>query len=153
MEIAMDSPSSRAGLLIRCGSVRHAGQTGSAKTMEGNLVSSEPTGKRTAQNMTAEQLLDTYLDWVLACGDIGSTKRGERKQNHVAGLREELLRRLKHTELAEQAKRTILAVGHRVAGPNHPGCAFSGCTCGAVENFKAEQCEFWRQVQALEVTK
>jgi hypothetical protein len=44
--------------------------------------------------------------------------------------------------MLEQAKKTISAVGHR----NH--CGFHGCTCGAVETFKIESSEFWRQVQA-----
>jgi hypothetical protein len=46
--------------------------------------------------------------------------------------------------LLQQAKKTIAAAGHQHA------CRFQGCTCGAVETFKAESLEFWRQVQAIE---
>ncbi len=46
--------------------------------------------------------------------------------------------------LIQQAKKTIAAVGHRQT------CGFSGCTCGAVNTFKVEQGEFWRQVRAFE---
>ncbi|HEV7522976.1 MAG TPA: hypothetical protein VGP89_17880 [Candidatus Angelobacter sp.] len=46
--------------------------------------------------------------------------------------------------LLQQAKKTIGAAGHRQT------CGFHGCTCGAVEAFKSESIEFWRQVQAIE---
>lgn len=72
--------------------------------------------------------------------------------------REELLEYLalnfevaeKTYNLIQQAKKAILAAGHRVRSETHPGCNFSGCTCGAVETFKVESGEFWRQVQQLE---
>lgn len=47
-------------------------------------------------------------------------------------------------ELLQQAKKTVAAVGHLQA------CGFTACTCGAVDKFKLESLEFWRQVQAIE---
>lgn len=46
--------------------------------------------------------------------------------------------------LLQQAKKTISAVGHLQT------CGFTGCTCGAINAFKIESLEFWRQVQAIE---
>jgi hypothetical protein len=49
----------------------------------------------------------------------------------------------KLTEIIEQAKKAIAAVGHRRS------CDFSACTCGSVENFKVESAEFWRLIREL----
>lgn len=46
--------------------------------------------------------------------------------------------------LIQQAKKAVAAVGHK------QGCAFSGCTCQAVETFKIESAEFWRQIREFE---
>lgn len=46
--------------------------------------------------------------------------------------------------LIQQAKKAISAAGHRTS------CGFHACTCGAVETFKIESGEFWRQMQAFE---
>ncbi len=45
----------------------------------------------------------------------------------------------------EQAARALNAGGHRVT----PLCSFIACTCRAVEKFRVERGEFFRQYQAI----
>lgn len=56
---------------------------------------------------------------------------------------ESLTKRLAEAEKAlEQAAKTLNAGGHRTT------CGFSGCTCGAVDDFKTERLEFFRMREA-----
>lgn len=47
----------------------------------------------------------------------------------------------------EAAHKALSATGHE------PGCAFTSCTCGAVDEFKTARLEFYRQYDKIRGNK